>query len=274
MTLIKYAPTTPGRRFLIRTDRSCLWSGKPLKSLTVGLGRTGGRNHAGRITSWHIGGGSKRSYRLVDFKRDKCDVVATVERIEYDPFRSAFIALINYDDGVLSYILAADGMRVGDRLVSSQTAEISIGNCLPLENIPVGTTIHNVEIKPGKGGQIGRAAGVSIKVVGKDSGYAQLKLQSSEIRMVLLSCRATVGSVTNADHKNTVCGKAGRARWLGRKPTVRGVVMNPVDHPHGGGEGKTSGGRHPVTPWGKGTKGKKTRSNKATSKYIVKRRKK
>ena len=275
MKLKQYAPTTPGRRFLISTDRSHIWSGKPVKFLTKGLSRTGGRNNAGRITSWHIGGGAKRSYRVVDFKRDKVDIFATVERIEYDPFRSAYLALIKYDDGVLSYIIATQGMKQGDRIISSMTeSSIVDGNCLLLENIPIGTTVHNIEIKPGKGAQICRSAGTSVKLIGKDSGYAQLRLQSSEIRMILLSCRATIGVVINSEHKNISYGKAGRVRWLGRKPVVRGVAMNPIDHPHGGGEGKTSGGRHPVTPWGKSTKGKKTRSNKATLKYIIKRRKK
>ena len=274
MKLIHYAPVTPSRRGLIRSDRSHLWSGKPLKCLTTTISRTGGRNNTGRITSWHIGGGQKRSYRMVDFDRNKVDVFATVERIEYDPFRTAFIALIKYDDGVLSYILATEGMKAGDRVVSSEKADIINGNCMLLENIPIGATIHNVEMKKDKGGQLGRSAGAAIKLVGKDNGYAQIRLRSSEIRIVPLTCKATIGTVINSEHSNTTHGKAGRVRWLGRKPVVRGVAMNPVDHPHGGGEGKTSGGRHPVTPWGKSTKGKKTRSNKATSKYIIKRRKK
>ena len=273
MALKKYNPTTPSQRGLVRVDKSDLWKGGPLKQLTEGISKTGGRNNRGRITSRHIGGGHKKLYRLIDFKRNKFDSVATIERIEYDPNRTAYIALIKYEDGELSYILAPAKLNPGDKIVSGNgDVDIKIGNCLPLKNIPVGTIIHNVEMKPGKGGQIARSAGASVSLVGKDSGYAQLKLASGELRIDPLSCMATIGTLSNADKKNTIVGKAGRNRWLGRRPHVRGVAMNPVDHPHGGGEGKTSGGRHPVTPWGKPTKGKKTRKNKLASKFILKRR--
>ncbi|MEA0970160.1 50S ribosomal protein L2 [Candidatus Megaera venefica] len=273
MALKKYNPTTPSQRGLVRVDKSDLWKGGPVKQLTEGISKTGGRNNRGRITSRHIGGGHKKLYRLIDFKRNKFDSVATIERIEYDPNRTAYIALIKYEDGELSYILAPAKLNPGDKVVSgNDDVDIKIGNCLPLKNIPVGTIVHNVEMKPGKGGQIARSAGASVSLVGKDSGYAQLKLASGELRIVLLSCMATIGTLSNADKKNTIVGKAGRNRWLGKRPHVRGVAMNPVDHPHGGGEGKTSGGRHPVTPWGKPTKGKKTRKNKLTSKFILKRR--
>ncbi|MGI4776179.1 MAG: 50S ribosomal protein L2 [Janthinobacterium lividum] len=273
MSLKKHRPITPSLRELIQVNRSALWKGKPLKSLTKGKCKTGGRNNTGRTTSWHIGGGHKQSYRIIDFKRDRLDTVATVERIEYDPNRTAFIALVNYEDGEKSYILAPQKLLVGDKIISSSSADIKVGNCLPLKNIPVGTQIHNVEMKPGKGGQIARSAGNTVNLVGKDSGYAQIKLPSGELRLVLLECKATIGILSNSDQKNINLGKAGRSRWLGRTPVVRGVAMNPVDHPHGGGEGKTSGGRHPVTPWGKPTKGKKTRRNKRTSSNIIKRRK-
>ncbi len=273
MALKKYNPTTPSQRGLVRVDRSDLWKGGPHKQLTEGISKTGGRNNRGRMTSRHIGGGHKKLYRLIDFKRNKFDSIATIERIEYDPNRTAYIALIKYEDGELSYILAPAKLKQGDKIVSGNgDVDIKIGNCLPLKNIPVGTIVHNVEMKPGKGGQIARSAGTSVSLVGKDSGYAQLKLASGELRIVLLSCMATIGTLSNADKKNTIVGKAGRNRWLGKRPHVRGVAMNPVDHPHGGGEGKTSGGRHPVTPWGKPTKGKKTRKNKLTSKFILKRR--
>jgi large subunit ribosomal protein L2 len=275
MKLKKYNPLTPGRRFFIKCNTEHLWKGKPIKSLTKGMNKTGGRNNTGRITSRHIGGGQKQSYRMVDFKRNKLDMYAIVQRTEYDPSRTAFLALIKYEDGTLSYILATKAMKAGDKVISTNGPVDSLyGNCLPLEYIPIGTTLHNVELKPQKGGQIGRSAGACVKLIGKDNGYAQLKLQSSEIRLVSLSCRATIGIVANEDHKNTVHGKAGRVRNLGRRPHVRGVAMNPVDHPHSGGEGKTSGGRHPVTPWGKSTKGKKTRANKRTLRYIIKSRKK
>lgn len=272
MALKKYNPTTPSQRGLVRVDKSDLWKGNPLKQLTKGISKTGGRNNLGRITSRHIGGGHKKLYRLIDFKRNKFDVVATIERIEYDPNRTAYIALIKYEDGQMSYILAPAKLKQGDQIVSGYNVDIKIGNSLPLQNIPVGTVIHNVEMKPGKGGQIARSAGASVSLVGKDSGYAQIKLASGELRVVPLACMATIGTLSNADKKNTIIGKAGRNRWLGNRPHVRGVAMNPIDHPHGGGEGKTSGGRHPVTPWGKPTKGKKTRKNKLTSKFIIKRR--
>lgn len=273
MALKQYNPVTSSQRGLVQVDKSALWKGKPLKSLTEGKKSTGGRNNFGRITSWHRGGGHKKLYRFVDFKRSKVDVSATVERIEYDPNRTAFIALLKYDDGEFSYIIAPNGLKTGDKIISSEFADIKTGNCLALKNIPVGTTVHNVEMKVGKGGQLARSAGSFVTLAGKDSGYAQLKLPSGELRIVPLGCKATIGEVSNADKKNITIAKAGRSRWLGRRPVVRGVVMNPVDHPHGGGEGKTSGGRHPVTPWGKPTKGKKTRKNKSTSKFIIKRRK-
>jgi large subunit ribosomal protein L2 len=272
MPLKTFKPDTPGKRGLVQVDRSFLWKGKSEKSLTEGLSKTGGRNNTGRITSWHIGGGHKKQYRLVDFKRQKNNISAQVERIEYDPNRTAFLALVKYSDDVLSYIIAPTDIKVGDRLISGEGVDVKPGNAMPLKNVPIGTLVHNIELKPGKGGQIARSAGSYAQVAGKDSGYALLKLRSGEVRMVSLECYVTIGTVSNADQKNIKYGKAGRVRWLGRRPVVRGVAMNPVDHPHGGGEGKTSGGRHPVTPWGKPTKGKKTRKNKMTSKFIVKRR--
>lgn len=273
MKLKKFNPITPSLRELIQVDKANLWKGRPLKSLTKGLRKSGGRNNLGRTTSWHRGGGHKKLYRVIDFKRDHIGAYGVVERIEYDPNRTAFIALLRFDEGTYSYILAPQKLSVGDKVISADSADIKIGNCLPLKNIPIGTTVHNVEIKPGKGGQIARSAGAFADLVGKDAGYAQIKLKSGELRLILLECRATIGVVSNPDQKNTNLGKAGRNRWLGWRPHVRGVAMNPVDHPHGGGEGKTSGGRHPVTPWGFPTKGKKTRKNKRTSKFIVKRRK-
>ena len=272
MALKKFRPITPSQRKLVLVDRSGLWKGKPVKGLTEGLGKSGGRNNTGRITVWSRGGGHKRRYRVVDFKRRKFDVPATVERLEYDPNRSAFIALIRYDDGELSYIVAPQRVKVGDQVISGKRADIVPGNAMPMENIPVGTIIHNIEMKVGKGAQIARAAGSYAQLVGKDAGYALLRLSSGEQRMVRAECMATVGSVSNPDNQNTNLGKAGRNRWLGRRPVVRGVAMNPVDHPHGGGEGRTSGGRHPVTPWGKPTKGKRTRSNKSTDRFILRRR--
>lgn len=272
MALKKYNPTTPSQRQLVLVDRSELWKGKPEKSLTVGKTKTGGRNNHGHITTRHIGGGHKQRYRLIDFKRTRLDVSAQVERIEYDPNRTAFIALIKYEDGNLSYILAPQRLQVGTKVISGERVDIKPGNALPLKNIPVGTIIHNVEMKAGKGGQLARAAGSYAQLVGKDYGYALLRLRSGEVRLVSSECWATIGAVSNPDHQNVVIGKAGRKRWLGVRPTVRGVAMNPIDHPHGGGEGKTSGGRHPVTPWGKKTKGKRTRANKRTNKFIVRRR--
>ena len=272
MALKTYNPTTPGRRGLVLVDRAGLWKGKPKKSLTEGLRNKGGRNNNGRITARRRGGGHKRRYRIIDFKRLKHDVEATVERLEYDPNRTAFIALIKYADGELSYILAPQRLREGDKIISGDTVDIQPGNAMPMQNIPVGTIIHNVEMKVGKGGQIARSAGTYAQIIGKDQGYAQLRLGSGELRMVRAECMATVGAVSNPDQQNIKLGKAGRKRWLGKRPSVRGVAMNPIDHPHGGGEGRTSGGRHPVTPWGKPTKGKRTRSNKKTDRLIMRRR--
>jgi large subunit ribosomal protein L2 len=273
MGLKTYNPTSPGRRQLVTTDRSELWNGAPVKVLTEGLSKSGGRNNRGRTTAYHRGGGHKRTYRLVDFRRVKFDVAGTIERLEYDPNRTAFIALVNYEDGEQAYIIAPQRLASGDKVVSSLgTVDVKPGNSMPLERMPVGTIVHNVELKPRKGGQIARSAGAYAQYVGRDQGWAILRLNSGEQRRVHGSCLATVGAVSNQDHSNTSIGKAGRSRWLGRKPVTRGVAMNPIDHPHGGGEGRTSGGRHPVTPWGKPTKGKKTRSNKATDKFIVRSR--
>ena len=272
MALKNFRPTTPGQRGLVLIDRSALWKGKPERSLTEGLHGSGGRNNAGRITARRRGGGHKRRYRLVDFKRRKFDVPATVERLEYDPNRTAFIALVRYEDGELSYILAPQRLNVGDSVVAGTAVDIKPGNALPMQNIPVGTIIHNVEMKRGRGGQIARSAGTYAQLIGKDQGYAQLRLSSGELRVVRAECLATIGAVSNPDQQNIKIGKAGRTRWLGKRPEVRGVAMNPVDHPHGGGEGKTSGGRHPVTPWGKPTKGKRTRNNKKTDRLIMRRR--
>ena len=272
MALKKYNPTTQSQRQLVLVDRSHLWKGKPVKALTEGLSKTGGRNNQGRISMWHRGGGHKRSYRMVDFKRGKRGVPAIVERLEYDPNRTAFIALIKYEDGELSYILAPQRLAPGDTVIADETADVKPGNAMPLASMPIGTIVHNVEMKPGKGGQIARAAGTYVQLVGRDAGYAILKLKSGETRMLSAECMATVGAVSNPDNSNVSFGKAGRMRWKGRKPVVRGVAMNPVDHPHGGGEGRTSGGRHPVTPWGKSTKGKRTRSTKVSNKFILRSR--
>lgn len=272
MALKTFNPTSPGRRQLVLVDRSDLFKGRPLKKLTEGLTKSGGRNNRGRITARRIGGGSKKLYRIVDFKRNKFDIEATVERLEYDPNRTAFIALLTYADGEQSYIIAPQRLAVGDKVISSKTADIKPGNTLPLKHIPVGTIIHNIEMKPEKGAQMIRSAGSYAQLVGRDGGYAQIKLSSGELRMVLDRCLATVGAVSNPDNMNQVLSKAGRKRWMGKRPSVRGVVMNPVDHPHGGGEGKSSGGRHPVTPWGKKTRGPKTRKNKATDRMIIRRR--
>ncbi len=269
MALKKFKPVTPSLRELVLVDRSELYKGKPEKSLTEGKSSKGGRNNLGRVTVRFRGGGHKRAYRLVDFKRRKLDVPATVERIEYDPNRSAFIALIKYQDGELSYILAPQRLAAGDTVVSGNSADVKPGNAMPLSAIPVGTIVHNIELKIGKGGQIARSAGSYAQIVGRDQGYVAVRLGSGEQRLVNGQCFATVGSVSNPDHSNQNYGKAGRSRWLGFRPHNRGVAMNPVDHPHGGGEGRTSGGRHPVTPWGKPTKGKKTRKNKSTQKFIV-----
>jgi large subunit ribosomal protein L2 len=269
MALKTFNPMTPSQRQLVQVDRSELHKGAPVKALVEGLSKSGGRNNNGRITSRRMGGGHKRKYRLIDFKRQKFDVEATVERLEYDPNRTAFIALIKYNDGELSYIIAPQRLAAGDKVVASQSADIKPGNAMPLKNIPIGTIIHNVEMKPGKGAQIARSAGAYVQLVGKDSGYAQLKLRSGELRMVHAECLATIGAVSNPDHQNTNDGKAGRSRWKGIRPSVRGVAMNPVDHPHGGGEGRTSGGRHPVTPWGKCTKGSRTRTKKKQSSNMI-----
>ncbi|HRK94891.1 MAG TPA: 50S ribosomal protein L2 [Rhodospirillales bacterium] len=272
MALKSFRPTTPGQRGLVLIDRSALWKGKPERSLTEGLHGSGGRNNTGRVTARRRGGGHKRRYRVVDFKRRKFDVAATVERLEYDPNRTAFIALVRYEDGELAYILAPQRLNVGDSVVAGTAVDIKPGNALPMQNIPVGTIIHNVEMKRGRGGQIARSAGTYAQLIGKDQGYAQLRLSSGELRVVRAECMATIGAVSNPDQQNIKIGKAGRSRWLGKRPSVRGVAMNPVDHPHGGGEGKTSGGRHPVTPWGKPTKGKRTRNNKKTDRLIMRRR--
>jgi len=272
MALKTFKPTTPSQRQLVIVDRSELHKGDPVKTLTEGLRSKGGRNNHGRITVRWRGGGHKRRYRMVDFKRRKFDVPATVERLEYDPNRTAFIALIKYEDGELAYILAPQRLQAGDKVVSGERADIKPGNAMALKNIPVGTIVHNVEMKPGRGGQIARAAGSYVQLVGRDAGLALLRMSSGEVRMVRTECMATIGAVSNPDQQNIVIGKAGRNRWKGRRPSVRGVAMNPVDHPHGGGEGRTSGGRHPVTPWGKSTKGKKTRQNKKTDGMILRRR--
>ncbi|MCS6890993.1 MAG: 50S ribosomal protein L2 [Rhodovarius sp.] len=272
MALKHFNPVTPSLRGTVLIDRSELWKGKPVKALTRGQHSTGGRNNQGRITVRFRGGGHKQAYRLVDFKRRKFDVPATVERLEYDPNRSAFIALIRYADGELSYILAPQRLKAGDVVISGQRADIKPGNAMPLANIPVGTIVHNIEMKPGAGGKLARAAGTFAQLVGKDAGYAQLKLMSGELRVVRAECMASIGAVSNPDHGNQQIGKAGRKRWMGFRPHNRGVSMNPIDHPHGGGEGRTSGGRHPVTPWGKPTKGAKTRNNKRTDRMILRRR--
>ena len=273
MALKHFNPTSPARRGLILVDKSSLFKGRPIKALTEGKHKTGGRNNHGRTTSFFRGGGHKQSYRRVDFKRRQWDVEGTVERIEYDPNRTAFIALISYGESDVKYIIAPQRLTAGDKVISTLgTADVKPGNAMPLERMPVGTIVHNVEMKPRKGGQIARSAGAYAQYVGRDSGWAVLRLNSGEQRRVHGTCLATIGAVSNQDHSNTSIGKAGRNRWLGRKPVNRGVTMNPVDHPHGGGEGRTSGGRHPVTPWGKPTKGKKTRSNKSTDKFIVRSR--
>jgi len=272
MALKTFKPITPGLRTLVLVDRSHLWKGKPVKTLTEGLSSKGGRNNHGRMTARRRGGGHKRLYRRVDFKRQKYDVPATVERIEYDPNRSAFIALIKYQDGEQSYILAPQRLGVGDNVIAGEQVDVKPGNAMRLANTPIGTIVHNVEMKRGKGGQIARAAGTYVQLVGRDAGYAILRLNSGETRMVRAECMATIGAVSNPDNSNIKLGKAGRKRWMGKRPSVRGVAMNPVDHPHGGGEGRSSGGRHPVTPWGKPTKGKRTRSNGTSDKYILRSR--
>ena len=274
MGLKSYRPTTPGQRGLILVDRSKLWKGGPLKKLCLGLRKTGGRNFHGRVTARHRGGGSKCIYRMVDFKRQLFDIPAIVERLEYDPNRSSFIALLEYEGGEKRYILAPQKLGIGSKIVSGENVPIKVGNALLLKNIPVGTFVHNIEMKKSKGGQIARSAGAYAQVVGHDLGYVLLKMPSREVRKIREECMATVGIVSNEDHKNECIAKAGRNRWKGWRPHVRGVAMNPVDHPHGGGEGKTSGGGHPVSPWGQCAKGLKTRSRKkASNKLIVHRRK-
>jgi large subunit ribosomal protein L2 len=272
MALKQFNPTSPSRRGLVLVDRSELHKGRPEKSLVEGLTKSGGRGGGGRIAVRFRGGGAKRLYRLIDFKRRKWGVAGVVERMEYDPNRTAFIALINYADGERAYILAPQRLAVGDEVIAAEKVDVKPGNAAPLRGLPIGTIIHNVELKPMKGGQIARSAGTYAQLVGRDAGYAQIRLGSGELRMVADSCMATVGAVSNPDHMNEVLGKAGRVRHKGRRPHVRGVAMNPIDHPHGGGEGRSSGGRHPVTPWGKPTKGRKTRSNKATDKFILRSR--
>ena len=272
MGVKKFSPTSPGRRFLTVQTFEELTTDRPLKSLTESKKRSGGRSSNGRTTSWFRGGGHKRRYRVIDFKRDKEEVPAKVAAIEYDPNRSARIARLHYADGEKRYILQPTGLEVGATVVSSSTADILPGNCLPIESIPLGTIIHNVELKPGKGGQMARSAGTSVQLVAKEGAYAHVKLPSGEVRKVHRNCRATIGQVGNLDHENITYGKAGRKRWLGRRPHNRGVSMNPVDHPHGGGEGRTAGGRHPSTPWGVPTKGYKTRNNKRTDRFIIRRR--
>ncbi|MBN2752633.1 MAG: 50S ribosomal protein L2 [Rhodospirillaceae bacterium] len=269
MALKSFNPTTPGTRALILVDRSELYKGKPEKTLTEGLSSSGGRNNTGRTTVWWRGGGHKRKYRMVDFKRRKLDIPATVERLEYDPNRTAFIAFVRYEDGEVSYILAPQRLAVGDIVIASERADIKPGNAMPMKNMPVGTIVHNVEMKLGRGGQMARSAGCYAQLIGKDGGYAQLRLSSGELRLVRGECFATVGAVSNPDNQNTNLGKAGRNRWLGRRPHVRGIAMNPVDHPLGG---RTNGGAHPVTPWGKPTKGKRTRTNKKTDRLVMRSR--
>ncbi|MFN3287454.1 MAG: 50S ribosomal protein L2 [Sphingomonadaceae bacterium] len=272
MALKQYNPTSPARRGLVLIDRAALWKGKPVKALTEGKTKTGGRNNMGHATARGIGGGHKQRYRIVDFKRRKWDVPATVERIEYDPNRTAFIALIKYADGELSYILAPQRLAPGDTVIAGRKVDVKPGNAMEIAQMPVGTIVHNIELRPGKGGQMARAAGSYAQIVGRDRGMVVIRLTSGEQRYVPATAMASVGAVSNPDNSNQYLAKAGRNRWLGKRPLTRGVAKNPVDHPHGGGEGRTSGGRHPVTPWGKPTKGRKTRKNKATDKMIVRSR--
>ncbi len=272
MPIKSYTPTTPSRRYMTVVSREDITKNRPEKSLVEPIRRSGGRNNTGRVTSRFIGGGHKKAYRIIDFKRDKTGVLATVAAIEYDPNRSARIALLNYADGEKRYILQPDGLKVGMKISSGPEADILIGNALPLKNIPPGTIVHNIELRPGKGAQMARSAGTQAQLVSREGGVALLKLPSGETRKVATECMATIGQVGNAEHENVSLGKAGRSRWLGKMPHNRGVSMNPVDHPHGGGEGKTSGGRHPVTPWGQPTRGFKTRNNKRTDRFIVSRK--
>ncbi|HFD11240.1 MAG TPA: 50S ribosomal protein L2 [Crenotrichaceae bacterium] len=273
MAVVKVKPTSPGNRWMVKVKRDDLYKGAPYKPLTAKKSNTGGRNNTGRITTRHIGGGHKQKYRNVDFKRDKDSIPAIIERIEYDPNRTAHLALLKYNDGERRYILAVKGMVAGDQVLSGSQSPIKIGNCLPLHNIPLGTVIHCIEMKPNKGAQLARSAGSSAQLLAKDGVYATLRLRSGEMRKIHLDCKATIGEVGNSEHNLSTIGKAGAARWRGVRPTVRGVAMNPVDHPHGGGEGRTSGGRHPVSPWGQPTKGFKTRKNKSTNRLIVRGRK-
>jgi large subunit ribosomal protein L2 len=272
MAILKRKPTSPGRRHVVSVVTEGLHKGAPHKPLLEKQSKSGGRNNNGRITTRHIGGGHKQHYRLIDFKRVKDGIPAEVERIEYDPNRTAHIALLKYADGERRYIIAPRGVKAGDQLMSGDSAPIKAGNCLPLRNIPVGSVVHCIELKPGKGAQMARSAGAAVQLVAREGRHATLRLRSGEMRKVLTECRATVGEVSNSEHSLRKLGKAGAARWRGVRPTVRGVAMNPVDHPHGGGEGRTSGGRHPVSPWGTPTKGYKTRKNKRTDKLIVRRR--
>ncbi|WP_339898411.1 50S ribosomal protein L2 [uncultured Gilvimarinus sp.] len=272
MAIVKRKPTSPGRRFVVSVVSPDLHKGAPYAPLLEKKSKSGGRNNAGRITTRHIGGGHKQHYRLIDFRRNKDGIPATVERIEYDPNRTAYIALVCYADGERRYIIAPKGLVAGDKIESGDAASIKVGNTLPLRNVPVGSVVHCVELKPGKGAQIARSAGTSANLVARDGAYATLRLRSGETRRVLSECRATLGEVSNSEHSLRSLGKAGAKRWRGVRPTVRGVAMNPVDHPHGGGEGRTSGGRHPVSPWGTPAKGYKTRKNKRTDKMIVRRR--
>jgi large subunit ribosomal protein L2 len=272
MALIRSKPTSPGRRFRVKVSNPELHKGKPCESLIAKLSKSGGRNNKGRITTRHIGGGHKRSYRIIDFKRDKDNIAAKVERLEYDPNRNANIALLLYIDGERRYIIAPKNLKAGDSVMSGKGSDISVGNSLPMENIPVGTQVHCIEMKPGKGAQIARSAGTVAQIAAIDGDYVTVKLRSGEMRKIFSKCKATIGEVGNSEYSLQSHGKAGAKRWLGVRPTVRGVAMNPIDHPHGGGEGKTSGGRHPVSPWGTPTKGYKTRSNKRTNNMIVRRR--
>ena len=274
MSLKTFKSYTKSSRGTVLVNKKGLWNGKPLKSLTRGKNSTGGRNNLGRITSRSRGGGHKNKYRLVDFYRKRDDIAAKVVRIEYDPNRSSYLALIKYSDGIMNYILAPDKLKIGDEIVSGRSKGIEIGNCMPLSDIPAGTNIHNIELSPNGGGKLVRSAGSSAQISGVDENYSIVKLSSGEIRKIISTARATIGSVSNSDQQNIKIGKAGRKRWIGKRPSVRGVAMNPVDHPHGGGEGKTSGGRSPVSPWGQSAKGLKTRKNKRTNKYIISRRKK
>ena len=273
MPIRQYRPTSPGRRGMSVSTFEEITKTRPEKALTVKLVKHAGRNNQGKITVRHRGGGAKRAYRLIDFKRNKFNEPATVERLEYDPNRTSFIALLKYKDGTQSYILAPQRLNVGDSVVSGDKVDVKVGNAMPLGAMPVGTIVHNIEMKPGKGGQVARSAGAYAQYLGRDAGYALVRLNSSEVRKIPLTCMATVGAVSNPDHMNEILAKAGRNVWKGRRPSVRGTAMNPIDHPHGGGEGRTKGGRHPVTPWGKPTKGAKTRVNKRTTKFIVRTRK-